>query len=697
MRRRRILRIAFFAVAVSIAAQGLAGSAAEPGWPAYGADQGGTRYSAAREITPENVDNLRQQWVYRTGDAQRRAAGLMKRIKFETTPILVEDKLVLCTPFSEVIALEPERGTEVWRHNPEVATDRRPANRYNCRGVAAWRDPVASPASACALRIFAGTVDARVIALDAQTGAPCRDFGSGGEVVLGTEPLEWPGEFQISSAPVVANGVVIVGSSINDNGRVAAPSGRVRAFDARSGALRWTWDPIPRTAADLAAQTWGDGWRTTGAANVWAPMSIDEARGLVFLPTSSPSPDFYGGLRPGSNRHADSVAAVRIDDGALVWSFQIVKHDVWDYDLPAQPTLATLALDGVRRDVVIQATKQGLLFVLDRDTGKPVFPVEERAVPQGGVDGETLAPTQTFPADLPALVPNRLRPDDAFGFTTFDRNACRKRIAALRSDGLYTPPSTQGTILFPMTGGGVNWGGVAVDPNGVVFVNTTRAPHVVTLIPREDYERVRAANPGKEVSPQRGAPFGMKREVLLSPFGVPCNAPPWGTIAALDLESKRIVWESRLGTTEDLTFTGIALHTGTPTLGGPVATAGGVVFIGAAMDRYLRAFDAKDGRELWSGRLPAPGIATPMTYVWKGRQYVVVAAGGHAELGTRTADAIVAFALPRPGEAGRSAWDRTIDQPGGRFRAGIVGLVLVIAALGGGGYAWRKRRALRRT
>jgi quinoprotein glucose dehydrogenase len=696
MRTRHVLRVTFSCAALSIAAQAVAGSsAAEIGWPAYGADQGGTRYSAAREITAENVDNLRQQWVYRTGDARNRAPALMRRIKFETTPILAEDKLVFCTPFSEVIALDPGSGTELWRHDPEVRTDRRPANRYVCRGVAAWRDPaIAAPTSACAVRIFAGTVDARVIALDARTGAPCRDFGRDGEVALDTEPLDWPGEFQISSAPVVADGVVIVGSAINDNGRVAAPSGKVRAFDARSGALRWTWDPIPRDAADPATRTWGEGWRLTGAANVWAPMSIDEARGLVFLPTSSPSPDFYGGLRPGANLHADSVAAVRIRDGVLDWSFQIVKHDVWDYDLPAQPTLATLSIDGVRRDVVIQATKQGLVFVLDRDTGKPLFPVEERAVPQGGVAGESLAPTQTFPTDVPSLVPNLLRPDDAFGFTPFDRKACRERIAALRSEGLYTPPSTQGTILFPMTGGGVNWGGVAVDPNGVVFVNTNRAPHVVTLIPREDFERVRAANPGKEVSPQRGAPFGMKREVLLSPLGVPCNAPPWGTIAALDLKSKRIIWESRLGTTEDLTFIGLALHTGTPNFGGPVATAGGVVFIGAAMDRYLRAFNANDGRELWRGRLPAPGIATPMTYVWKGRQYVVVAAGGHGELGTKTSDAIVAFALPRAGEADRSVWDRIVEQPGGRLRACIVGLACVVAALGGAYARHRRRRRI---
>jgi len=683
------------AIALLFVAAWPAGAATEPGWPAYGADQGGTRYSTAGEITVDNIANLRRQWIYHTGDATRREAALMKRIKFETTPILVDDKLVFCSPFSEVIALDPASGAELWRHDPKVATDRRPANRYNCRGVAAWHDPALAistatgNAPACAVRIFAGTVDARVIALDARTGQRCADFGANGEVVFDTGPLDWPGEFQISSAPVVADGVVVVGSSINDNGRVATPSGKVRAYDARTGALRWTWDPIPRDASDPRAATWGEGWHEVGAANVWAPMSIDTTRGLVFLPTSSPSPDFYGGLRPGVNQHADSVAAVRIRDGTLAWTFQVVKHDVWDYDLPAQPTLTTLIVDGARRDVVIQPTKQGLIFVLDRDTGKPVFPVEERPVPQGGAEGEWLSPTQTFPANLPPLIPQRLQADDAFGFGPYDRNACREKIGALRSEGLYTPPSTQGTVLFPMTGGGVNWGGVAVDPQGVVFVNTNRAAHAITLIPRADFERVRAANPGKEVSQQRGAPFGMKREVILSPFGIPCNPPPWGALAALDLNSKRILWEARLGTTEDLTFTGIALRTGTPNFGGPIATAGGVVFIGAAMDRYLRAFDARDGREIWSGRLPAPGIATPMTYVWRGRQYVVVAAGGHGELGTITGDAIVAFALPRGGEAGRSLWDRTIDQPGGRFKASAALVVFVIVL--GAGYLWRRR------
>jgi len=657
---------------------------ADIGWPEYGGDAGGRRYSDAALVTPANVDELRQQWLYRTGDASSRPAALMRRVKFETTPILVADKLVLCSSFNEVIALDPATGAEAWRYDPKVAIDRRPANRFNCRGVAQWRDPEAPADASCALRVVSATTDARLIALDARTGRSCAGFGKGGQIEIDAGELLWPGEFQVSSAPVVVGDVVIVGSSIADNARVSAPSGRVRAFDARSGTPRWSWEPlVPQPGT------------TTGAANVWAPMSVDAQRGLVFLPTSSPSPDFYGGLRPGANEHANSVVALHASDGTLAWAFQIVKHDVWDYDVPAQPTLATLTIAGRPRDVVVQATKQGFVFVLDRDTGAPVFPVEERAVPQGGVPGEMLSPTQTFPSDMPALVPSTLRAENAHGYTSWDRGACHERIASLRSEGLYTPPSVQGTILFPMTGGGVNWGGVAVDPRGVVFVNTTRAAHVVRLIPRADFAATKAANPGKEVSPQSGAPFAMIRETLLSPIGTPCNPPPWGTIAALDLNQRKILWEAPLGTTEDLFPLGIALATGTPNFGGPVATAGGLVFIGATMDRYLRAFDAASGVELWRGRLPASAMATPMTYVWHGRQYVVVAAGGHGEVGTETSDAVVAFALPVLGESTRTVWDRTIDQPGGRaaLRIGaiIAGVVALVALL----RRWRRRRGRR--
>ncbi len=657
---------------------------AEPGWPDYGGDAGGRRYSDAALIDVANVGELRRQWLYRTGDASHRPVPLMKRVKFETTPILVADKLVLCSSFNEVIALDPATGAQAWRFDPKVATDRRPANRFNCRGVAQWHDASAASDAPCALRILSATTDARLLALDARTGLACAGFGKGGQVEIDAGELVWPGEFQISSAPVVVGDVVIVGSSINDNGRVSAPSGRVRAFDARSGAPRWSWEPlVPQP-----------GMRS-GAANVWAPMSVDEQRQLVFLPTSSPSPDFYGGLRPGANEHADSVVALHAADGSLAWAFQIVKHDVWDYDVAAQPTLATLTVAGRARDVVVQATKQGLVFVLDRETGAPVFPVEERVVPQGGVPGEALSPTQTFPSDMPPLAPSTLRAGDAFGYTPWSRDACRDRIAALRSEGLYTPPSVQGTILFPFTGGGVNWGGVAIDPRGIVFVNTSHAAHVVRLIPRSDFAAAKAANPGKEVSPQTGAPFGMIRETLLSPIGTPCNPPPWGTIAALDLQRRKILWEKPLGTTEDIFPLGIALATGTPNFGGPVVTAGGLVFIGAAMDRYLRAFDAASGAELWRGRLPAAGMATPMSYVWRGRQYVVIAAGGHGEVGTETSDAIVAFALPAPGEPARTWWDRTIEQPGGRATLRIGAIAVLVLVVLAAALRWRRRRKRR--
>ena len=672
--------LATFAIALSLFAQG-----AGADWPVFGGDAGATRFSAEAQITPANVDGLHEAWTYRTGDLARRPPAAMKRTKFEATPILVDDRLVLCTPFNEVIALDPADGRALWRHDPKISNESRPANRFNCRGVAQWRDAALVPGDRCATRIFSGTNDARLIALDARDGSPCEGFGRQGEVHIDTGALQWPGEYQITSAPVVVRDTVIVGSSIGDNQRVDAPSGRVHAFDARTGALRWAWDPLRPDASGKAPRA--------GAANVWAPMSIDEARGLVFLPTSSPSPDFFGGARPGDNRDADSVVALRVADGSRAWAFQVVKHDVWDYDVAAQPTLATLHVDGKPRDVVIEATKQGLVFVLDRDTGVPVFPVEERAVPQGGAPGEPLSATQTFPVDMPALAPSRLPAEDAFGFTFFDRGACRKRIAALRGEGLYTPPGTQGTVIFPATGGGVNWGGVAIDPNDVVYVNTSRFAHAVTLIPRDAFAAVKAAAPGKEITAQAGAPFGMRRELIDSPFGAPCNPPPWGALAALDLRTRKLLWEVPLGTTEEVLPLGVALKTGMPNFGGPIATAGGLVFIGAAMDRYLRAFDSASGAELWRGRLPAPALATPMTYAWKGRQYVVVAAGGHSEAGTRISDAVVAFTLPIEGEPTRTLWDRTIDQPGGRFTAGAcgVGLLLIVVVL------WIvRRRSMRR-
>jgi quinoprotein glucose dehydrogenase len=667
----------------------------------YGADEGGTRFAPLNQITPQNVANLTAAWTYHTGDLGKRDAKAMKRSKFEATPILAEGRLVLCTPFNEVIALDPGSGAELWRFDPKIKTGYRPANLFTCRGVAVWRDASAAAGAACAARIFAPTADARVLALDLVTGKPCEGFGNHGElkIDIGMD-LVWPGEWQITSPPVISHGVLVVGSSIGDNQRVVAPHGTVHAFDARSGKPLWQWDPIPRDAGDPAATSWGEGWKTAGHANVWAPMSVDGKRGLVFLPTSSPSPDFYGGLRPGNNDYANSVVAIKVESGRVQWHFQTVHHDLWDYDVASQPTLATINVGGAAHDVVIQGTKQGMVFVLDRDTGKPVFPVEERKVPQGGAKGEALSPTQPFPADLPLVSPSKIAAADAYGITPWDRGACRDRIAAARAEGLFTPPSEQGTILFPFTGGGINWGGVAVDPaSDVVYINNSRLLHLVTLFPAAEFDAMEKRFPDKEVSPQTGAAYGMKREVMLSPLGLPCNPPPWGVLTALNLRSKKILWETTLGTTEDIAPLGIALAHGTPTFGGPLVTGGGLVFIGATLDRYLRAFDAKSGAELWAGRLPASGIATPMSYEWQGRQYVVIAAGGFADAGVPAGDAVVAFALPRAGDGAPGLLSRLLDHPGGRFEAGLfIGLPLFLLATWLLSLLWsaRKRKATHR-
>ena len=670
-------RLSLFALVVFAAAPALA-------WEHWGGDRGGMRFSPLAQITPANVGNLVRAWEFRTGDLDRRAPAVMKRTKFQATPLFVEDSLIFCSPFNEVIALDPGSGAQKWRYDPKISTEQRPANRYNCRGVAYWVDDAAAANAACRARIFMGTNDFRVIALDARTGIPCADFGAAGEVKIETGSLEWPGEFQITSAPVVSRGVVIVGSAISDNRRVEAPHGTVRAFDARTGSLRWSFDPLIYRGI------------VAGHANVWAPMSADEERGLVFLPTSSPSPDFWGGKRPGNNEHANSVVALRSETGELVWSFQTVHHDVWDYDLPAQPTLARIDTGEGMRDVVIQPTKQGFVFVLDRDSGKPVWPVEERAVPQGGAEGEQLSPTQPFPTHVPALVPQRISPDDVFGLVPFrDRAVCREQLAKARNEGLYTPPSTQGTVVFPMTGGGVNWGGAAFDPvNQILYANTSRAVHIVKLIPRGDAEGLKPP-PGHDFGPQRGAPFAMTRALAASPLGMPCNKPPWGTMVAVDLKAGKILWQSSVGTVEDRAPLGMAFSFGTPLVNGVAITAGGLVFTGA-MDAYLRAFDAKSGEELWQGRLPVPGVANPMSYLWKGEQYVAIGAGGHSESGTTIGDSLVAFRLARQGES-PSLWSRTIDRPGGRFLGKAILFALATGLTVIAIWRWRRRSRLRRT
>lgn len=670
-------RLLHFAVRIALGHAIAIATAAVPAiaWEHWGGDAGGTRFSPIAQISTTNVERLVAAWHFSTGDLDRRPPEVMRRTKFQATPLFVEDNLVFCSAFNEVIALDPGSGSVKWRYDPKIRSDLRPGNRYNCRGVTYWLDEQASDKAVCRARIFMGTNDARVIALDARTGHPCTDFGGGGELKLNAGKLEWPGELQITSAPVVSRGVLVVGSAIADNRRVDAPLGTVRAFDARTGSSRWEWDPLIHDGI------------VAGHANVWAPMSIDEKRGLVFLPTSSPSPDFFGGERPGNNEHANSVVALRSETGELVWSFQTVHHDVWDYDLPAQPTLAAVDTGEGRRDVVIQPTKQGFVFVLDRDTGKPIWPIEEREVPQGGVEGEHLSRTQPFPTHVPPLMPQSISSADVFEPFPFGGSSCRQQIESARNEGLFTPPSTQGSLVFPMTGGGVNWGGAAFDPvHQVLYANTSAALNVVKLIPKKEAENFKAP-PGHDFGPQAGAPFAAMRSVAASPLGLLCNKPPWGSMVAVDLKEGKVLWRSTVGTTEDRAPLGMAFAWGTPLLNGVVVTAGGLIFTGA-LDAYLRAFDAKTGKELWQGRLPVPGVANPMTYLWKGEQFVAIAAGGHSEAGATIGDSVVAFRLARTDES-PSLRSQTIDRPGGRFwsKAFVVGLMIALAILA----VWRWR------
>jgi quinoprotein glucose dehydrogenase len=613
---------------------------ADKDWAFYGADEGGQRFSAAGQVTPQNVGALKVAWTFSTGDLATKGPAA-QRAAFEDTPIMAGGRLYVESPFNEVSALDPATGRALWRFDPRIDTSVHYGEGFTARGVAYWRDPAAPAGSPCAERIFLTTNDRRLFALDAATGKTCVGFGQGGQVdVAAGVQLARNNEMQMTSPPVVVRGVVVVGSSVADNQRVKEVSGAVRAFDAVTGKPRWSFDPLASANPPI----------TAGAANVWAPMSTDAQRGLVFLPTTNPSPDFWGGMRKGDDGDADSVVALDIETGRRVWAFKTVHHDLWDYDNPAQPTLATVAWHGVMQPAVLQPTKQGLLFTLNRDTGQPVIPVEERPVPQGGAPGETLSPTQPFPVAPRPLAPSVIREQDAYGLTPWDRAECRRKIAAARHEGLFTPPSTQGTIVYPFTGGGSNWGGLAFDPTRqVAYVNTSSAMHLVTLIPAAKVEAAKAAEPDIEISPNSGAPFGMRREVLRSKLGMPCNPPPWGMLHAIDMRTGKILWEVPLGTTQDLAPGSQFLlrGVGAPNFGGPMTTASGLVFIGASLDNYLRAFDGASGKELWRGRLPAGGQATPMTYVWKGRQYVLIAAGGHAKSGTKRGDQLIAFALPQ--------------------------------------------------
>jgi quinoprotein glucose dehydrogenase len=588
-------------------------------WPAY-ANAGGTRYSSLRDIDRTNVGRLEVAWTYHTGETTF-AKDSEQKSTFEVTPIVVDGTMFLSTGFNKVIALDASTGREKWIFEPLL--DRNADySEVTSRGVTYWGE---------GKRIFEGTIDARLIALDAITGRLATEFGNGGTVDLkaGIDHVR-PGDYQVTSPPAVIGDLVVIGSAIGDNGAAELERGVVRAYDARTGALRWTFDPIAHE-------------QHTGAANAWAPITADPESGMVFIPTSSPSPDYYGGLRLGKNEFANSIVAIRADTGAVVWHFQVVHHDLWDYDVATQPVL--VEVHGVK--AVAVGTKMGHLFFFNRATGAPLFPIEERAVPASDVEGEQAWPTQPFPTMPPPIVPQQLKGDDVFGVDDADRAACRTLIASLRSDGMFTPPSIRGTLEVPGNIGGMHWGGMSYDPvRHILVANTNRLAALVRLIPRADYEADRARSKGErifgEYNGMRGTPFAMYRTIILSPKGVPCTPPPWGALTAIDVDQGAVRWETPFGSVNPIP--NLPPNIGSPNLGGSL-TSGGVVFIAAAMDEVFRAFDIETGKELWHASLPASAQASPMTYRAGGKQFVVIAAGGHGKLHTKRGDAVVAFAI----------------------------------------------------
>jgi quinoprotein glucose dehydrogenase len=622
-------------------------------WQHFGGNQHGMQYSALEQITKENVADLEEIWRVRTGEL---GEGHREPFAFEANPILVEGKLYFPTGSAIVIAVDPASGEEIWRHDPQIDRSRPHAEIAN-RGVTSWIDPNAIADSPCRHRIFVGTLDARLIALDGANGKPCADFGDKGEIFLDRDIRvlddEWV-NYTVTSPPVVVDDIVVIGSAIGDNVRVESELGIVRGIDARTGEERWRWDPIPRNADDPAYEGWlSEEAAKNGSANAWAPFAADGELGLVYVPTGSASPDFYGGEREGDNVYANSLVALQAASGEVAWYRQLIHHDVWDYDVAAQPTLVDLQHDGQTIPAVLQGTKTGLIFSFNRETGEPIFEIEERPVPQGGVAGEHLSPTQPFPVAPPPL--SRHDPvteDDAWGMLYFDKRSCRKKISGMRSEGIFTPPSLKGTVLLPGYAGGINWGGIAFDPDSqVAVVFSMDLPMDVALIPRDDLRQVYESGDfsNYDFSRQTGTPYGMRRTLLGSPLDVPCTKPPWGTLFAIDMTRGVINWQISTGTIQDVAPAIVPnLELGLAGMGGPVVTAGGVIFIAAVMDDYLRAFDLDSGEMLWEARLPAGGQATPMTYFLEetGKQYVVIAAGGHGRMGTTGGDYVVAYALP---------------------------------------------------
>ncbi|HFL2185133.1 TPA: membrane-bound PQQ-dependent dehydrogenase, glucose/quinate/shikimate family [Pseudomonas putida] len=623
-----------------------------PDWRYFGRTPSGTRHAALEQITPDTVAGLKVAWTYRTGEIPEGRQGHV------VTPLHVNGILYGCTQSSKLFALNADTGEEIWRFDPKAATN----NVYpRCRGVGYYDDAANTTASSaqnasslCMPRIIATTVDARIIAVDAMTGAPCTHFGDGGSVSLRVGMGEQNQELYFpTAAPTVVRNLVVVGGLVWDNQKVGEPSGVVRAFDAHTGALVWAWDLGNPAITRLPPE---GGTYSAGTPNVWSTPAFDDALGLIYLPTGNATPDFWGGHRTAADeRYSSSIVALDIATGREKWRFQTVRHDIWDYDVPSQPALYDVP-DGQGGTIpaLIQTTKRGQIFMLDRRTGTPIAKVEDRAVPQGGVADDWTAPTQPYSVGMPSIGTEPLSEQRMWGLTPLDQLICRIDFRRSRYEGEFTPPSEQLTLQYPSWLGGMNWGSVTIAENlGYLVVNDTRVATWSRMIPRQAYDKGMSNGGHEGNAPQLGTPWGIEQGRFLSPLGVPCQQPPYGTISAIDLATRQLVWSMPLGTAEETGPLGIATHlpmpVGMPTRGGPISTSAGLVFMAGTQDFAIRALDVRTGKELWKGKVPVGAEATPMTYLSprSGRQFVVVSAGGNSAT-TEKGDYVVAFALPKP-------------------------------------------------
>ncbi|MCF1433249.1 membrane-bound PQQ-dependent dehydrogenase, glucose/quinate/shikimate family [Agrobacterium vitis] len=628
---------------VASATPSYGGDMADGEWHQYGRTPYGQRYSPLSQITTDNVKTLKTAWTYQTGDVKQ--PGDVGETTYQVTPLKVGDTLYLCTPHNWAIAVDAATGKQKWKYDPNVGLN--PDRQHQtCRGVTYYADPAATSGAPCATRVYLPTSDARLIALDAANGKICESFADKGVLHLEQGmPYNPAGYYYSTSPPVIAAGKIIIGGAVNDNYSTKEQSGVIRAFDVQTGALVWNWDsgnpgqtqPLPQ------GQTY-----TANSPNSWSVFSVDEQLGLVYIPLGNQVPDQLGMNRSANvEKYSSSVVALDLNTGADRWVQQFVHHDLWDMDVPAQPVLLDINSGGTTVPALVASTKQGDVYVLDRRTGQPIIPIKELPAPGGTIPEDHASPTQ--PISALSFRPPKLEERNMWGVTLLDQLACRIKFHQLRYDGQYTPPSLQGSIIYPGNFGTFNWGSVAVDPEKqVMFGMPTYLAFTSQLVPRDQVPAKGQDEKGSEQGLNRndGAPYAVKMGPFLSPIGIPCQAPPWGTVAAVDLKTGKIAYQHRNGTVHDMTPLPLPFKVGVPGIGGPMITKGGVAFLGAAVDNYLRAYDLATGKVLWEGRLPAGGQATPMSYELNGKQYVVMVAGGHGSVGTKPGDYVIAYTLP---------------------------------------------------